>query len=52
MKDERLNRKINDYLKRFFYILTVEKEPEIINSNDILNECGFFLNQIDFLLNQ
>ncbi len=39
MKDERLNIKFNDYLERFFYILTEEKEFEIIDSKKILNKC-------------
>ncbi len=39
MKDERLNVKFHEFVKRFFYILTEEKELDIIHSNDILNKC-------------
>ena len=39
MKDERQNQKFNDYIERFFNILSLVKEYEIINSTDILNKC-------------
>jgi len=45
MKDERLNGKFNDFLKRYFYILTEEKELEIINSTNILNKCVIIENE-------
>ena len=45
MKDERLNGKFNDFLKRYFYILTKEKELEIINSTNILNKCVIIENE-------
>ena len=37
MKDERQNHKFNDYIERFFNILSLVKEYEIINSTD--NKC-------------
>ena len=39
MKDERQNHKFNDYIERFFNILSLVKEYEIINSTEILNKC-------------
>ncbi len=39
MKDESQNHIFNNYIERFFNILSTVREYEIINSTDVLNKC-------------